>query len=271
MRRISMFAIATACVAIAAPAWAQTQRPAAPPAATQPAPAQPQQPPAAQAPAPPKPYAPIAVKVAPPPADPSFAAFRKQLGDVAAKKDRAALAKLVAAKDFFWETEAGDKADKKKSGVDNLSAALGGFTGPDAAGWETLEAAAAEPTIEPFADKKNIMCAPAAPQFDEAAFEKITQDTGTEAGEWGFPVAEGVEVRASAAANAAVVDRLGQVLVRVLPDEAATQEAPFVRVVTPAGKTGYVPIDAIAALASDQLCYVKDASGWKITGYVGGE
>lgn len=270
MRRIATVAlVATACFAVAAPALAQAQRPSAPPAA-----AQPQQAPAAQAPqaqAPAKPYAPIAVKVAAPPADPSFAAFRKQLGDIAAKKDRAALAKLVVAKDFFWETEAGDKADKKKSGIDNLGAALGGFTGPDAAGWETLEAAAAEPTVEPFADKKAVLCAPAAPQFDEPAFEKVTQDTGTEAGEWGFPVAEGVEVRASAAANAPVVDRLAMVLVRVLPDEAATQEAPFVRVVTPAGKTGYVPIDAIAALASDQICYVKDASGWKITGYVGGE
>lgn len=271
MRRIATLALATACLAVAAPALAQTPRPAAP--AGQPAPqatpAQPQPAPAAQAPA--KPYAPIAVKVAAPLADPSFATFRKQLGDTAAKKDRAGLAKLVVAKDFFWESESGDKADKKKSGIDNLGAALGGFTGPEAAGWETLEAAAAEPTVEPFGDKKNVMCAPAAPQFDEAAFEKIIQDTGTDGSEWGFPVAEGVEVRASAAANAPVVDKLGLVLVRVLPDEAATQEAPFVRVVTPAGKTGYVPIDAVAALASDQICYVKEASGWKITGYVGGE
>lgn len=269
MRRLAVLAVAATCLAIAAPAVGQTPAPAQPPAAQPtPAPAAPQQPPAVQTP---KPYTPIPVTVAAPPADPSFAAFRKQLGDVAAKKDRAGLAKLIVAKDFFWETESGDKADKKKPGIDNLGAALGGFAGQDAAGWETLEAAAAEPSVEPYGDKKNVVCAPAAPQFDEQAFEKVIQDTGTEAGEWGFPVAQGVEVRASAAANAAVVDKLAMALVRILPDEAATQEAPFVRIVTPAGKTGYVPLDAVAALVSDQICYAKDASGWKITGYVGGE
>jgi len=30
--------------------------------------------------------------------------------------------------------------------------------------------------------------------------------------------------------------------------------------VTPSGKVGYVPDDAIGALDSDQLCFVKDAS-----------
>lgn len=40
---------------------------------------------------------------------------------------------------------------------------------------------------------------------------------------------------------------------------------------TPAGKTGYVAADAVQPLAIDQICYIKDASGWKITGYVGGD
>ena len=273
MRRMSalVFAAGLAC---AAPALAQS------PAAPQQPPAAPAQPPAAAPAAPqastpkpsaPKPYATIAVKVAPPPADPSFANFRKQLGDIAAKKDRGALARLVVAKEFFWDTDDGDKADKKKSGIDNLAAALGGFSGQEAAGWETLEAAAAEPTAEPHAERKNVVCAPSVPQFDEQAFEKAIQDTGTDPGEWGFPIAEGVEVRASAAANAPAIDRLAMALVRVLPDDAATQEVPFVRVATPSGKTGYVPLDAIAALASDQICYLKDGAGWKITGYIGGE
>jgi hypothetical protein len=40
-------------------------------------------------------------------------------------------------------------------------------------------------------------------------------------------------------------------------------------VVVPSGKVGYVPTDSIAPLASDQLCYLKDGSSWKIAGYVG--
>lgn len=272
MRRLPIFALLAATAAIAFAASAQAQQPGAPATPRpQAAPAQPApQAPQAQTPAPAKPYAAVTVTMPPPPTDPSFAAFRKQLGDIAAKKDRAALARLVA-KDFFWEGETGDKADKKKSGVDNLGLALGGFTGEDAGGWETLVAAAGEPTIEPFADKKNVMCAPAAPQFDEQAFEKVVETTGTELGEWGYPVAQGVEVRASGAANAPAIERLAMVLVRVLPDEAMTQDTPFVRIVTPSGKTGYVPIDAVASLLFDQLCYVKDASGWKIAGYIGGE
>ena len=53
-------------------------------------------------PAPIKPYQPVAVT--PPPAmnDPSFTAFRNQLGEVAAHKDRAALAKMVVTQNFFW-------------------------------------------------------------------------------------------------------------------------------------------------------------------------
>ena len=30
-----------------------------------------------------------------------------------------------------------------------------------------------------------------------------------------------------------------------------------------------MPIDEIAPLGNDQLCYVKDGSGWKIGGYLG--
>jgi len=42
------------------------------------------------------------------------------------------------------------------------------------------------------------------------------------------------------------------------------------RIVTPAGKIGYVLVDSVAPIGNDQICYVKDASGWKIGGYIGG-
>jgi hypothetical protein len=45
----------------------------------------------------------------------------------------------------------------------------------------------------------------------------------------------------------------------------------MVRIVTPSGKTGFVAAEAIAPLGNDQICYVKDAAGWKIAGYIGGE
>ena len=56
--------------------------------------------------------------------DAAFVAFRKQLADVAAKKDRAALAKLVVAQGFFWIQDK-DVADPKKPGIDNLANAVG--------------------------------------------------------------------------------------------------------------------------------------------------
>src|SRR5262249_37112361 len=71
-----------------------------------------------------KPYKGVAVTAPKPMDDPSFEAFRKQLGAIAEKKDRAALAALVS-RNFFWLGEKGDKADKKKSGIDNLAKAIG--------------------------------------------------------------------------------------------------------------------------------------------------
>jgi hypothetical protein len=41
------------------------------------------------------------------------------------------------------------------------------------------------------------------------------------------------------------------------------------RVVTPSGKTGFVPADTIAPLGTDQICYRNDAGAWKVVGYAG--
>ena len=40
---------------------------------------------------------------------------------------------------------------------------------------------------------------------------------------------------------------------------------------TPTGKTGFIPAFALAPLGNDQLCYRKEADGWKIIGYIGGD
>jgi hypothetical protein len=75
-------------------------------------------------------------------------------------------------------------------------------------------------------------------------------------------------VRSAPQANSPVIERLGSVFVRI-DAETASNAPTFMRVVTPAGKTGFVSVDAIAPIGNDQLCYVKEAGDWKIGGYVG--
>jgi hypothetical protein len=281
MRNLSTFTIATLAVLAAFPAAAQQGRqPQAPqPRAPQlsPGPQMNQPPQQAQAPriAPVRPYTAIAVTLPMPYADASFEAFRKQLGAIAARKDRGALARLVA-NDFFWMSEQGDKANKKKPGIDNLAAAIG-LDAKGGAGWGALTEIANEATLEPIPDRKGVMCAPASPIFDEKAAEQLAKATGTEPGDWGYPEKAGLEVRSAPQANAPVIERLGMHLVRVLPEQPATtgaaqqQQPSFIKVVTPSGKTGFVPEDALAPLGNDQICYRNDAGAWKIVGYAGGE
>src|SRR5580693_2111586 len=66
--------------------------------------------------APIKPYQTVTVTLPNDFTDPSFVAFRKQLGEIAEHKDKAALGKLVVGQGFFWVQDK-DVADKKKSGL----------------------------------------------------------------------------------------------------------------------------------------------------------
>jgi hypothetical protein len=247
----------------ALPAWAQAPSPGQAASPAQPAPQL----------APPKAYKPVPVTLPKPSDDPSFAAFRKELGEIAGRKDRAALAKLTV-NDFFWVGEKGDKADKNKSGVDNLAAAIE-LDDKDGAGWEDLKLAANEATLEPVPARQGVMCSPSNPAFDEAAAESLAKETGTSAGEWGYLTKPDAEVRGAAKADAAVIEKLGQNLVRVIVETpaagASEQAAQFLKVVTPSGKVGYVQEELIAPLALNQLCYVKDGNTWKIAGYAGND
>ena len=261
------------------PSSAQAPRPAPP--------GKPQQQPAPPPVAPAKPYKVVAITLPAPMNDPSFEAFRKQLADTAKRKDRAGLAKLVVAQGFFWEGEKGDRAAKNKPGIDNLSTAirLGARQG---FGWEMLMGYASDPTAMPDPNRQGIVCAPAEPAFNGKELEEIAKATQAQPDEWGFAVKDGIEVRSGPQASAPVVEKLGLHLVRVLPEEPPPgppprqnpnappppppTEMPAMKIVTPSGKTGFVPVDALAPLGNDQLCYVKDASGgWKIAGYVGGD
>ena len=219
---------------------------------------------------PPAPYTALAVAPPKPYTDPSLAAFRQQLAAVAQKKDRAALAKLVLAKDFFWMKEEGNAAGKK-TGIEALATALS-LAAKDGSGWETLSEFVSDETASPYPDRPNTVCSPAGPDFKTEDLEKLVAATKTDIGEWGFTAEENIEVKASAQANAPLIEKIGMIFVRVMPDLAPNASQEFMRIVTPSGKVGFVPAEAINPLGSDQLCYGKDAGGaWKIVGMIGGE
>jgi hypothetical protein len=223
-----------------------------------------------KAPAPPKPYKVVAVKLPVPIKDASFDAFRKQLGTIAQKKDRAALARLVA-RNFFWVPEDKDAADKTKSGIENLDKAIG-LEGRDAPGWDLLAGYADDPTADKDPDRPGVICSPGDPQFDEKAAEELASGSETDAADWGYPAAAGLEVRSGPAKNAPVIEKLGLHLVRVYADDspAGAVNSEVLRIVTPSGKVGFVRAEAILPLASDHICYIKEGNAWKIAGVVGG-
>ena len=242
-----------------APPGPQGQKGAPPPQAQQQLPFVPPGPYAALAVAPPKPYT-----------DASLAAFRQQLAAVAQKKDRAALAKMVLAKDFFWIKEEGNVAGKK-TGIEALATALS-LAAKDGSGWETLSELVSDETAMPYPDRPNTVCSPAGPDFKPDDLDKLVAATKTDIAEWGFTAQDNIEVKTTAQANAPVIEKIGMIFVRVMPDLAPNASQEFIRIVAPSGKVGFVPAEAINPLGSDQLCYGKDAAGtWKIVGMIGGE
>ena len=86
-----------------------------------------------------------------------------RLKAIAQKKDRAALARLVLAKDFFWLKEDGNAAGKK-TGIEALATALS-LAAKDGSGWETLGELVSDETAAPYPDRPNTVCSPSGPQF----------------------------------------------------------------------------------------------------------
>jgi hypothetical protein len=250
----------------------QRSQPLPPPQQQQQRPQQPaQQQPAQQQAAAPKPYKAVAITAPAPVSDPSFEAFRKQLAAIVQKKDRKALAGLVA-NNFFWMGEKGDKATKGRPGIENLAKAIS-LDAQDGAGWDVLDGFTADATGSPFPERQNTICSPAEPEFNGQEFEQLVQATGASDEDWAVPIQPGLEMRAGPQPNAPVVEKLGMHFIRVLEDDnaPANQDQPMLRVVAPSGKVGFVPIDSITPLINDQMCYVKQAGSWKIAGFIGGD
>jgi hypothetical protein len=248
------------------PAPQQQRAPAARPAA--PAPAAPALP--AQ-----KPYKPVAVTLPAAPRDPGLDALRKELGDIAKRKDRAALAQRAVARDFFWERDFIGGFDPRKSSIDNLAAALM-LEVDDGAGWDALVGFAEETSIGPLPGRPAVFCAPAIPQFNEEARAQLIESSQTDGPDWSYPRAAGLPVRAAPQAGAAVIETLGLHFVRVLGFEDKDMDTDSVRnawarVATPSGKAGFVAPNSLVSPYADRLCYAKEGNApWRIVGYVGG-
>jgi hypothetical protein len=257
--RIARFATVAILAALALAPQAAAQQPRPGPGGSPPAPQAPR----------PAPYKPVPITLPKPFGDSSLDAFRKNLQDIAERKDRAALAAKVVAKGFFWQREDSNGADPKKSGIDNLADAIG-LDAPDGSGWQALSAYAADDSAALQPEVKDVVCSPAFPSFNEEGMEQLTKETGTDPSEWGYPTSAGIEVRTKPNANAPVVDRLGTFLVRLLLDNTESTSIEWIKVVTPTGKTGYVPGDALGPLVSDQICYSKAGGNWQIAGFIGG-
>jgi hypothetical protein len=222
----------------------------------------------AQTPSPASPYKAVAIALPADLNDPALSALRGQITEITKKRDAAAMARLVVSSGFFWQRDNRDTANKRKSGFDNLSAALG-LSNKDSAGWDILAGYADDPSISPSPAHKGAVCTPALPSYNIAAFNALLKGTKTIATDWGYPVSAGIDVHATPQANGAVVDKLALTFVRVMP-EAKAASATYLRIATPSGKIGYISIDSVVPLGNDQICYIKDSTGWKIAGYIGG-
>jgi hypothetical protein len=220
------------------------------------------------------PYQPVAVKLAAGPADPSFATFRNDFAAVARGRVFERLARYVTVHGFFWDGDFANGFDPKKSGVENLAAAVGLERGTGG-GWQTLADFAGEPSASETSASPGVLCAPARPEYDSDDFDRLTEATRSSPSEWVFPRATGVDVRAAPRTQSVAVENIGQYFVRVLRFETAAANADplrtaWTRIAAPSGKIGYVAPNTLMSIASPRLCYLKDITGrWQIAGYIG--
>jgi hypothetical protein len=224
---------------------------------------------------PPKPYRVVAIT---PPAafnDASFEAFRRTLAAVAKDRVYAELTRLLEPQTFFWERDFAQAFDARRPAVDNLAAAIG-LEHADGTGWRTLAAFAAERAVEPLVSRSGVVCAPAPPRYDGVAFARMLDEAHGADLDWTSPRADSTPVHATPQAGTAVVGSIGLHLVRRLGFEGSkgaivAANSQWTQVVTPAGQVGFVAPGSLLSLASERLCYGKDAVGrWQIAGYIAG-
>jgi hypothetical protein len=223
-----------------------------------------------------KPYERVRVTPAPVPADAGLAAFRASLAGIAVRRVFAELAGNVVPHGFFWDSDFTGSFDSKKTGAENLAAAIRLEEG-SGRGWQTLADFAAEPTATEIAALPGVICAPGAPAFSQDDFDRLVDTTRTTAADWVFPRIEGLELHAAPRSASAVAEKLGGHFVRILgfdtaPANADPLRTSWARIAAPSGQVGYVAPGGLSSPGAPQLCYVKDITGrWRIAGFVGGQ
>jgi hypothetical protein len=218
-----------------------------------------------------QPYKLVAVKPPENYADASYAAFRKELAELAQRRIYAELTRIVVTGGFFWERDFAGAYDAKRSATENLAAAIGLERG-SGGGWQWLADTAADGGASPMPSRPGVLCAPGQPQFEAFEFDWLLEVTRSAATDWGYPRTGGADVRAQAREKSAVVETIGSHFVRLLtvPSKEAEPHRTWARVATPAGRTGFVAPGVIAAAYPARLCYAKDTLGrWRIVGFVG--
>jgi hypothetical protein len=217
-----------------------------------------------------KTYPAVVVSIPKGPNDMSLSVFRSKLFELARKKDKDALGKMIV-RDFFWERDFGGGFDRKLSAFSNFERALN-LNAETGAGWRYL-AAFAEQLPGPHASKRGVICAPPEPKYDAKAFEQLVKVTGTDVFDWSYPAREGLVVRAKAEQNAPVVATLG--LHFLFTDLSARApdfdpEKTWTPVVTRDGKRGFVAPGELLTPLDPRLCFVRRGGRWFIAGYQGG-
>ena len=181
------------------------------------APAQPQAPTTPQPRVKPGPYKTVAITLPTPMSDASFDEFRKQLAGIAQKRDRAALAPLVAASFFGFRRQGRrrpEQARDRQPGGGGRSRRQRRTRLGDHLRLHGRDHAMPDP------EHAGVICAPARPAYDEKAADELLDATQTEASNWVYPLRDGVEVYARPLSRPPLVDKLGLHLVRVLDDDA---------------------------------------------------
>lgn len=246
------------------------------------------------------PYPPVPIHVADLRGDdPAVAAFLADLRDIAARRDREALAARLG-QAFFWARDHGGRFVEGDPPVANFERAADLSNDVvdqqyrDRA-WEKLArkfaarsiGAAGQDEPAPGEPTGGSLCAPAEPQFGtaqsapdasvEARIEAWTEKQGlTFWYDFGYVEAENLRVRARPDASASAVDVLSREGVRVLDWEEVADADPasprrWLAVTTPKGTDGYVAAEFVESFLTDRFCFARQDDGrWAISGYVGG-
>jgi hypothetical protein len=221
------------------------------------------------------PFEPVRVRLPPPLNDASFAAFRQMLAGVAQRRLFAELAGYVSPQGFFWDRDSANRFDPKRTGAENLAAALGLSDG-SGIGWRMLADFAAEPTASARASTPGVVCSPAKADFDQEDLDGLIDATHFSRDNWFYLRGEGVELRLAPHAESAVIETLGSYFVRVLRSVTARANAEplrtsWTRIAAPSGKVGFAAPDTLMSLSAARLCYAKDVTDrWSVVGFIGG-